>query len=206
MGVLRSDGSSETLINEIVTASLQDNIIAVAISIGMALVFLFLWKFFIVAPRKLYETERTRANDLESKLDNLRGEESKSTFDMSASDAAQYIMERLGKDIAQANEFVKQLACEGRLRIRAIRYGESVDRPIDSDVFESNEIFLVGTEIQRQHNQHFDCAYDNEGWIVANSTAELNDSPAFIAPRFITDEIREVVRWYRTSRPDNLKE
>lgn len=124
-------------------------------------------------------------------------------FDMSASDVAEYIKEHLGMDITETNKFVKQMAIENKVQVRAVRNGESIHVIVKPTVFTSDdidvEIVLVGTNEQRQVFEHFGCAFHEQGWIANRTVKELNDRPLYVSPRFNFREIRDVVSWYKKS-------
>ena len=129
-------------------------------------------------------------------------EESKSTFDMSASEAAHYVMETLEVNIGQANDFVTQMAIEERVHIRAIKVGESINSPVPPGIFEDHELFLIGDDNQRAQAHHFGSAFSENGWIVKGITQELNYSLLYDAPRFKSKELAKVCSWYNQSRPN----
>ncbi len=136
-----------------------------------------------------------------SKLMNLKGEGSEKIFDMSASDAAEYVMENLEMNIVQANDFLTQMAIEERVHIRAIKVGESTNSPVPHGVFEDYEMFLIGDEKQRDQAQAFGCAFSEKGWIVKKITQQLDDQLLYDAPRFISKDLADVCSWYKQSSP-----
>lgn len=137
-----------------------------------------------------------------TELKSVKKEKSNSTFDTSASHAAKYVMENLGKNIDQANDFLTQMAGEERVHIRAIKLGESTDSPVPPAIFEDYEMFLIGDENQRAQAQAFGCAFSENGWIVKTITQELNDPLLYDAPRFKSKELADVCLWYKPSRPN----
>ena len=128
-------------------------------------------------------------------------------FDMSAHEAFECIKTELSMSLDQANQWVTQMFKEGRIQIRAVKRGQTVDAPLPKTAFDTIdqiyrvELHLMGTQNDRQSRQYFGTAYHDDGWICYTPTKAMEDSTLYISPRFISAEIRRVSEEYKQSRP-----
>lgn len=139
-----------------------------------------LLRVILIAPYQLYKKLRAEKEKIQTELDLLSRKETESVlgiFDLSARDAVEYVKKELLKGVSQAEEFLTQMAIEGRVHIRAIERDRAIDSPIAPEAIAS-------------HN-----------WAVKKLKVAFDYPLSYQAPRFVSKEVEEVIKWYKASRP-----
>jgi len=196
-------GYIKPYINSLVSEEDMQGLIAWIIYIAVAAFCFWFIRAFFVAPFILWREQK-------QKLAKFGAESENATFNWSAQKTAEYIMSELDLDLGGANEFVKKMAIEDKMQIRAIRFGESIQSVVDSSIFLSNDTHNQG-DIHLKENPNntngrkaFDTPYHENGWIQYRFSNNLNHKPLFTNPRFMSKQVKSVVQWYKESQADSV--
>lgn len=175
----------------------SDNVATIA-ALGAIVMFLLIWLFlaFVIYPYWKYK----RVNDT---LDAIRGDES--VLDWTARQTAEFVMQTFNSDLSAATEFVRQMAREGRITIRAIENGKLIDEPIKSELFQTHELYLIGTSDQYHLAMMFqgEDFYHDDGWISSRmpwNKSPLDRPPYYLSPKFSSIQVKSLANSYVKSR------
>ncbi|MBI5266369.1 MAG: hypothetical protein HY851_03970 [candidate division Zixibacteria bacterium] len=131
---------------------------------------------------------------LESRLPKLR------SFDMTAREAAEYVMQNLGMDIYQATDFVTRKVGESEVHLRAMKVGDAFHALVSPNIFDTHKMFLIGDATKVAHAKQFKSAFFEEGWIELKISGDLRTYATHTSLHFIPLEIEAAVAEEKLSR------
>ena len=176
-------------------------VLELAISMVISFLLVFAARIAIITPYFLYKREAEAKESLLARLNAIDGIPSEAVFDMTARDAAEYVMEQLKTDLQQATSFVQQMATEEKIHVRAMKKNSLVDSPVPRSVFDEQELHLIGNDNERQQAYHFGSSFHDDGWISKRVARRIDEFLSYTAPRFQRREVEEAVKWYSQCRP-----